>query len=216
MTDARTLVLEAIARAQSRGADETVAARRDSSAEPDYLMSSAPGVDVVALLVERLLDYRAAVVDVRAEPDQAVAIRAAVERELRARGARRVVVDVDFEPDWRPAGIDVVEDHGLAVAELGALDGAVTTCAAAVAVTGTIMLDHSAGQGRRVVSLVPDIHVCLVSERVVHGELPGAVRAVGARPLMTWISGPSATSDIELVRVEGVHGPRHLVVVIHR
>jgi len=173
-------------------------------------------VDVVAQFMQRVIDYRAAVIDVREEPDGRVAIGRAVTDAVLARGARAVVVSSDLPHDVRPVGVEVVEDTGLGVAELDAIDASVTSSAAAVASTGTILLNHLGGQGRRAISLVPDLHVCLVNERDIYAELPGAIRALGPQRLMTWISGPSATSDIELVRVEGVHGPRQLVVVVHR
>ena len=99
-----------------------------------------------------------------------------------------------------------------------AIEAVVTTCAAAIAETGTIVLDHTAGQGRRALTLVPDLHVCLVRADQIHADVPAAVGALRAsveagHPL-TWISGPSATSDIELDRVEGVHGPRRLHVIV--
>jgi L-lactate dehydrogenase complex protein LldG len=102
------------------------------------------------------------------------------------------------------------------VAELDTVDAVVTASAVAVAETGTIILDGSPDQGRRVITLVPDRHICLLRSSDITGILPEAMRRLdGTRPL-TWISGPSATSDIELERVEGVHGPRHLEVVIVR
>jgi L-lactate dehydrogenase complex protein LldG len=205
-----------IARAQLDGRSEATPAPRDLG-EPAYLVGPVPGVDVVAQLIDRLLDYRAEVVDVREAADPRAAISAAVTAAVvDGRSAARVVVDPGLPADVRPVGVEVVEDRGLSVAELDMVDASVTSSAAAVASTGTILLDHTSGQGRRAISLVPDLHVCLVAERDVHAELPGAIRALGPRRLMTWISGPSATSDIELVRVEGVHGPRHLVVVLHR
>ncbi|HAG61139.1 MAG TPA: lactate utilization protein C [Arthrobacter bacterium] len=107
-------------------------------------------------------------------------------------------------------------DHRLSVAELDTVDAVVTASAVAVAETGTIILDGSPDQGRRVITLVPDRHICLLRSSDITGILPEAMRRLdGTRPL-TWISGPSATSDIELERVEGVHGPRHLEVVIVR
>jgi L-lactate dehydrogenase complex protein LldG len=111
-----------------------------------------------------------------------------------------------------------VEDSGLSPRELDALDGAVTTCAAACAETGTIALDGGPGQGRRALSLVPDLHVCVVQAEQVVETVPELVAALEpsareGRPI-TLVSGPSATSDIELNRVEGVHGPRRLVVVV--
>jgi L-lactate dehydrogenase complex protein LldG len=122
----------------------------------------------------------------------------------------------------RPAGatarLELVEDAGLSVRELDRLDGALTGCAVAIAETGTFVLDGGAGQGRRALSLVPDLHVCVVREDQVVGLVPEAVESLGdavraGRPL-TFVSGPSATSDIELDRVEGVHGPRVLHVVV--
>ena len=109
-------------------------------------------------------------------------------------------------------------DAGLAPHELDALDGALTGCALAIAETGTIVLDAGAAQGRRALTLVPDYHLCVVAEDAVVDLVPEAVERLQpaveeGRPL-TLVSGPSATSDIELNRVEGVHGPRTLHVVI--
>jgi L-lactate dehydrogenase complex protein LldG len=201
--------------AQRSGRGGAATVRRDSS-DAQYLVGPVPGVDVVAQFIERLIDYRAAIIDVREAPDGRSAIGRAVTEAVITRGARSVVVDADLPVQMRPVGVEVIEDAGLGAAELDAIDASVTSSAAAVASTGTILLDHTGGQGRRAISLVPDVHVCLVDERDIHAELPGAIRALGPRRLMTWISGPSATSDIELVRVEGVHGPRQLVVVLHR
>jgi L-lactate dehydrogenase complex protein LldG len=112
----------------------------------------------------------------------------------------------------------LVEDAGLSVAQLDGLDGALTGCAVAIAETGTFVLDGGPGQGRRALTLVPDLHICVVREDQVVGLVPEAVReledAVRAGRPLTFVSGPSATSDIELDRVEGVHGPRVLHVVL--
>jgi len=168
------------------------------------------GVDVVALFADRVADYRAAVVIV---PSDGVA--AAVEAIVAMVGPR-VVVPAGFPDAWLPAsGYDrVADDPPLSSADLDAVDAVITGCAVAIAETGTIVLDAGAGQGRRALSLVPDHHVCVVRADQVVGDVPEGVAALDPRRPLTWISGPSATSDIELDRVEGVHGPRHLHVVI--
>jgi L-lactate dehydrogenase complex protein LldG len=156
----------------------------------------------VDLFAERVADYRAVVE--RCGADEVAARVAAVVEGL------RVVV-----PDG--LGFDVpggLPDTGLSAAELDAVDAVVTTATVGIAETGTIVLDHGPGQGRRALTLVPDVHVCVVRADQVVADVPDAVRRLDpARPL-TWISGPSATSDIELDRVEGVHGPRTLHVLV--
>jgi L-lactate utilization protein LutC len=108
----------------------------------------------------------------------------------------------------------VTDDPRLPAGDLDHVDAVVTTAALGIAVTGTIVLNHGAGQGRRALSLVPDRHVCVVTADQVVADVPDAVRALDPTRPMTWVSGPSATSDIELDRVEGVHGPRTLHVVL--
>jgi L-lactate dehydrogenase complex protein LldG len=146
------------------------------------------------------------------EPDAAVAA------VLAEHGASRVVVAHDLPASLRPTGLDVVEDVGLSPVELDGLDAAVTTCAAACAETGTIAFDGGEGQGRRAITLVPDLHVCVVRRDQVLETVPELFQQLAGsaregRPIIL-VSGPSATSDIELERVEGVHGPRRLVVVL--
>ena len=156
----------------------------------------------VDLFVERVEDYRATVVRCSAD-EVATAIAAAV-------GDRRVVVPAGFP--W--AVPNAVEDSGQTAAELDQLEGVVTGAVLGIASTGTIVLDHGPGQGRRALTLVPDLHVCVVrADQVVAGVPDAIARLDPARP-QTWISGPSATSDIELNRVEGVHGPRTLHVIV--
>jgi len=144
-------------------------------------------------------------------------------------GARRIGIPADLPEEWRPrapgeerapgdTGLELVTDAGLSVHELDRLDGALTGCAVAIAETGTFVLDGGVGQGRRALTLVPDLHICVVREDQVVGLVPEAVgeleEAVRAGRPLTFVSGPSATSDIELDRVEGVHGPRVLHVVL--
>ncbi|HEV3295057.1 MAG TPA: lactate utilization protein C [Streptosporangiaceae bacterium] len=160
-------------------------------------------------LVERLQDYGCTVR--RAPPGQ---VMSAVAEALAQRGARRVVVPPGLDLAGLPADIEAVAGDGLSPAELDAVDGVITGAAVAIAETGTIVLDGSPDQGRRALSLVPDYHLCLLRADQVVGLVPEALpRLDPSRPL-TWISGPSATSDIELDRVQGVHGPRTLEVIL--
>ncbi|MGW6560845.1 LutC/YkgG family protein [Streptomyces hydrogenans] len=167
---------------------------------------------VLDLLHENLADYRARVHRI----DEA-GLAALIARRLEERGARTCVV-----PDGLPAGwladatVEPVPDGRLTPAALDAVDAVVTGCALAVAETGTIVLDGGPGQGRRALTLVPDLHVCVVREEQVVASVPEAMPLLDPRRPLTWISGPSATSDIELDRVEGVHGPRTLEVVLVR
>ncbi len=161
--------------------------------------SSAGSVD---LFVERVEDYRA-VVERCAAADLEGRVDAAVKD-------CSVVV-----PDG--LGVEVkgaVVDHGLSSLELDTIDAVVTEATVGIAETGTIVLDHQAGQGRRAITLVPDRHVCIVRADQVVADVQDAVALLHPERPHTWISGPSATSDIELDRVEGVHGPRNLHVIV--
>lgn len=165
---------------------------------------------LVERFVERVADYRARV-DRVAEADADRAIGAALA------DARTVIGDPAVQARW-PGAAAWVSDTGLSADALDAVDAVVTTATVAIANTGTLVLDHGPGQGRRALSLVPDVHVCVVHVSQIVDDVPNAVaRLVDSgshtRPL-TWISGPSATSDIELDRVEGVHGPRTLHVIV--
>jgi L-lactate dehydrogenase complex protein LldG len=116
---------------------------------------------------------------------------------------------------WLPGGIERVRDDELTARELDAVDGVVTGCTLAIAETGTIVLTSGEAEGRRALTLVPDLHVCVVRTRDIVELVPEALeRLAGVRRPVTFVSGPSATSDIELDRVEGVHGPRRLVIVV--
>jgi L-lactate dehydrogenase complex protein LldF len=179
----------------------------------DYRQTSDdPRPTVIARFSERVGEYRATV-------------RIATRQELRTvlaemaaqAGAERLAVPEDLPEEWDP-GVELIPDHGLSATELDTLDGALTGCALAIAETGTIVLDGAAAQGRRALSLVPDYHLCVVEADAVVATVPEAVKSLepavkAGRPL-TFVSGPSATSDIELNRVEGVHGPRTLHVVV--
>jgi L-lactate dehydrogenase complex protein LldG len=177
----------------------------------NYERSLPAPMDIVELFVSRVEDYRATVH--RTSPE---AIARAVADVLAAWGAKRVVVPAGVPTDWlATSAVQAVgDDPPLAKAVLDGLDGVVTGCAAAIAETGTIVLDAGPDQGRRVLSLLPDHHLCVVREDQIVGSVPEALARLDARRPLTWISGPSATSDIELERVEGVHGPRHLDVLV--
>ncbi len=173
-------------------------------AAPAPVRAAAPasGAALLDLFAERVADYRAVVE--RCTPD-----------ELAARVATAVAGCAVVVPDG--LGVDVPGasvDTGLTALELDAVDAVVTEAAVGVAETGTVVLDHGRGQGRRALTLVPDRHVCVVrADQVVPDVLDAVALLDPARP-QTWISGPSATSDIELERVEGVHGPRSLHVIL--
>lgn len=173
---------------------------------------SAPGAaDVVARFCERAAEYRATVRRVGAD-----GLDDAVGEACHAHGAHRLAVAPGAP---RPAGLELLDDDPpLSAAVLDGLDGVLTGCALAIAETGTVVLDGGPRSGRRALTLVPDLHVCVVRSDDVVASVPDAIAAlapaaVERRPL-TFVSGPSATSDIELERVEGVHGPRRLVILL--
>ncbi len=172
-----------------------------------YHRAGARPVDVERFC-ERVADYRATVHRVSGDELGALLDELCAGRRL----------GIAPEAPWRPSGAELVVDDGLPASELDGLDGALTGCALGIAESGTIVLDAGARSGRRALSLVPDLHVCVVEEGQVVAGMPDAIAALQpaareGRPL-TFVSGPSATSDIELERVEGVHGPRELVVVV--
>jgi L-lactate dehydrogenase complex protein LldG len=166
------------------------------------------GEPLIDLLAERLAHYRAIV-----RRTSAAGLGAAIAASLAERGARRVVVPEGLDLPPLPA-VETVTDHGLSPQDLDALDGVITGASVAIAQTGTIVLDGSPDQGRRAITLVPDYHLCVVRADQVVELVPEAVARLDASRPLTWISGPSATSDIELSRVEGVHGPRTLEVIL--
>ena len=163
------------------------------------------------LFVERVDDYRA---DVRRVT--AAGVAQTVGAVLAQHGATRVVVPEDLDRDWlTTVTVPVLrDDPSVTARELDSVSAVVTASAVGIALTGTIVLDAGVGQGRRVISLIPDLHVCVVLADQVVATVPEALPRLDATRPLTWISGPSATSDIELDRVEGVHGPRTLVVLL--
>lgn len=178
----------------------------------DYLSTHTPDSTMVDLLAENLADYRAVV-----HRTDSAGLPGLLMRLLAEHGSRTVLVPPGLPPSWLASADPTrVPDREASTAqELDEVDSVVTGCAVAIAETGTIVLDGGADQGRRRISLVPDHHICVVRapEQVVASVPQAMPRLDPTRPL-TWISGPSATSDIELDRVEGVHGPRTLEVVL--
>ncbi len=182
--------------------------------------------------IDRLLDYKAIVTRTKGIPRE-VSIRAplrsaegdylpqAIADACQQHGIIQLVVPADIPTGWVPAGVTVLrDDPPLDNTALDESHGVLTGCAVAIAQTGTIILDGGAYQGRRALSLVPDRHLCIVRSEQIVGLVPEAIARLAERAThpITFISGPSATSDIELIRVEGVHGPRtlHVFVVQNR
>jgi L-lactate dehydrogenase complex protein LldG len=169
-----------------------------------------PGV--VATFCERAAEYRATVRRVAAADLEAAVLEACREHDV-----KRLAVPPGA-PHHLPGLELIVDDPPISARGLDHVDGVLTGCALAIAETGTIVLDGDAKSGRRAITLVPDFHVCLVEATTIHASVPDAMAALASaaaegRPL-TLVSGPSATSDIELERVEGVHGPRTLVILV--
>jgi L-lactate utilization protein LutC len=204
----RETILSAVRRAL---ADVPAAEGPDELAIPYGHRADHAGPDVVGLFTERAAEYRATVVGVPAR-DAAAAVRRALERT----GARSVVVPPGLPEDLIPEGpwSWLKDAPPLSVGRLDAADAVLTIAAAAIAVTGTVALDHGPGQGRRALTLLPDQHICVVRASQIAPDVPQALSRLDPYRPLTLVSGPSATSDIELNRVEGVHGPRVLDIVI--
>ncbi len=174
--------------------------------------------EIVERFAENVAEYKAKVRRVAASE-----LPAAIAEALEERGVRRLVIPADLPGDWTPEGVDLLRDGAngrrLTNEELDESDGALTGCALGIAQTGTIVLDSGEAQGCRSLTLLPDYHLCVVREEQVVSLVPEAFARVADSVkdegrAVTFVSGPSATSDIELNRVEGVHGPRTLEVLI--
>jgi L-lactate dehydrogenase complex protein LldG len=174
----------------------------------------SPRAEIIEQFIEYTIDYKATVYHIGEDE-----LQDRITQSCAARGLKRLVVPPDLPDDWLPKGVEILRDTGLSNADLEASDGVLTGCALAIAQTGTIVLDGAERQGRRILSLLPDYHLCVVFARQIVGIVPEAIAQLTdavsreGRPI-TFISGPSATSDIELNRVEGVHGPRTLEVLV--
>jgi len=209
MSGAREEILARVRRYSASGlpnqAADYAAIRRD------YRLSGNLDTEqTLRLFQERLQDYEAKVYCCSSDR-----ISETIAAALSARGKKRLVVPESIPSTWLPEGFEFVRDTGLTYDDLDASDGVVTTCAAAIALTGTILLEHTREQGKRSITLIPDYHLCVVFTNQVVETVPEGFRRVAhsIAPITT-ISGPSATSDIEMTRVRGVHGPRYLDVII--
>ncbi len=214
MTDARTEILARVRTAladvpSSEGPANVAVERGYRTHDPE-----AARLEVLDRFVGLVEDYRA-----RVHRTTADELRDTLLGLCSAGGLRRLVVPAELPAEWRPEGVELVEDRGLDFSELDAMDGVLSGCAVAIAQTGTIVLDGGARSGRRAITLLPDHHLCVVEADQVVGLVPEALERVSSavherRAPITLVSGPSATSDIELNRVEGVHGPRQLEVLL--
>jgi L-lactate dehydrogenase complex protein LldG len=206
MTSAREEVLGRIRTALGEQRPEVVVPRDYRDAD------ERPAEQLREVLVDRLEDYKASVL--RCGPDEVGAtVAAALDTGLGSGWDPALVVVAPGVPaGWRPDG--ATEDDGRPAVELAAFAATLTGVAVAIAETGTLVLDGGPVSGRRAVSLLPDCLVCVVEAGQVVGAVPEALRRLDPNAPLTMVSGPSATSDIELERVEGVHGPRTLVVVL--
>ena len=201
--DVLAAVRAALAPGRPSGPDAPYAVEPSPSTEPVEPVEPADRAAMLDLFAERVADYRATVTRCTAL-DLGATIMSALD------GSGAIVVPEGL-------GLDVagaVVDDGLSHAELDAIGAVVTRAAVGIAETGTVVLDHGADQGRRALTLLPDLHVCILHEDQVVPDVPDAVALLDPARPQTWVSGPSATSDIELSRVEGVHGPRRLHVVL--
>jgi L-lactate dehydrogenase complex protein LldG len=176
-----------------------------------HCFSDASAGTVLELLIDRLRDYDAQVL----RSNQA-GVTQAIARMLAARNAGRMLVPAGLPEALLPEGFIYVRDEALSPALLDGCEGVITTCTLAIAETGTIVLQNAPGQGRRAASLVPDYHLCLIEASRVFATVPEAIAALQPTSTLptTFISGPSATADIEMTRIKGVHGPRFLDVIL--
>lgn len=177
-----------------------------------YRRETAQDVSATLEMFEdRLRDYDAHVARAgRADVAEAVA------KMIAGRGKRRMVIPSGLPAEWLPQGLAFVVDEGMSAVELDAFDGVMTGSTVAIAETGTVILQNTAGQGRRAITLVPDYHLCVVNAADVVETVPEAMERLRTTSGLatTFFSGPSATADIEMTRIKGVHGPRHLDVVL--
>ncbi len=211
-TSSREEILRRVEAAIGRPSTENEARASWNALSRDYRRKGTLGREgLMELLEDRLRDYDATVIRCgNAEVGQCIAAR------LSGRGKQRLVVPHGLPPEWLPEGFAFVVENGLSATALDQFDGVVTGSSVAIAETGTVVLQNVAGQGRRAATLVPDYHLCLVRTEDIVETVPEAMdRLQGTASLpTTFVSGPSATADIEMTRIKGVHGPRFLDVIL--
>jgi L-lactate dehydrogenase complex protein LldG len=207
-TSSRERVLERIRKANSKAArpQEAIPRAYDGAGSD---RGRAPSAEVVALFEARLRDYDARVFHVRQDE---IAARAA--EILKAAGRRRMAVPVGLPATWRTDDAEWIADYELSVDALNAVEGVMTAATLGVAVSGSIVLQHGPTEGRRVLTLLPDYHLCVLDAAQVVETLPEAFARIDPTRPVTFFSGPSATADIEMTRIKGVHGPRFLDVLL--
>lgn len=184
---------------------------REQVAKEYRFQGTLSAAERIELFIDRLHDYDAVVH--RAAPHE---IPSAIARALQARGKSGLLVPLGIPNQWLPGGFLFQRDTGLTYDEIDKSEGVLTGCAAAIALTGTIVLRHSEAEGRRALTLVPDYHLCVVHEQQIVETVPEGIAQMStyAPAPITTVSGPSATSDIEMTRIKGVHGPRTLEVIL--
>jgi L-lactate dehydrogenase complex protein LldG len=212
LSDSKSIILERIQRATGGVPQLETAQAEWARLERSYRRSSdATQQELVERLTNRLLDY-----DGRVYRATVGDVQDVIRSVLTDRGSPRMVVSAGFPSEWIPGGQTVLADSGFDHAALDGFDGVMTGATVAIAETGTIVLQHQSEQGRRAMTLIPDYHLCVVKADDVVGSVPEAMQRLAATSMLptTFVSGPSATADIEMTRIKGVHGPRFLDVVL--
>ena len=200
----RDRVLQRIRNANARVGEPPQAIQRDYDR-----ISTKDSAGVLALFEERLCNYDARVLPVRQDE---IAAKAA--ELLQTGNKKRIVVPAGLPVAWRSSEVEWIEDHDLSFEALNAVDGVMTAATLGVAISGSIVLQHGAAEGRRVLTLLPDYHLCVVQASQIVETLPEAFARLDPTRPVTFFSGPSATADIEMTRIKGVHGPRFLDVLL--
>ena len=210
MSNARQQILDRIRRSITPAPANRAA---DYAAIPrDYHQHGTLDIEPrIALFVDRLQDYGCHVF-----PCSDTQLTATISHVLRHRDLRRLLATAEIPYRWLPAGFDFFEDSQLTHDQIDSVEGVVTRCALAIAATGTVVLRHAHDEGRRTLTLIPDYHLCLVFDHQIVETVPEAIRQMAQFLIspITTISGPSATSDIEMTRIGGVHGPRTLDIIL--